>query len=139
MEGGGRGNSGAFDAVIMASPAWAAGVLLSGVDATLGEDLARDSLLVFDHREPDLRRGEAGRVAGWLRLSGSGKRRPRDAGLHLCASQVSGADAAGKVVLRAFLGGMKNEALLAESDEVLVGTVRRELAGDSGREMLDWR
>jgi len=30
-------------------------------------------------------------------------------------------------VLRAFLGGMKNEALLAEQDEVLVATVRREL------------
>ena len=33
----------------------------------------------------------------------------------------------GKAVLRAFLGGMKNEALLAESDEALVNTVRREL------------
>ena len=33
----------------------------------------------------------------------------------------------GKAVLRAFLGGMKNEALLAEPDEVLVATVRREL------------
>jgi len=34
---------------------------------------------------------------------------------------------AGKAVLRAFLGGMKNEALLAESDAVLVEAVRREL------------
>ena len=33
----------------------------------------------------------------------------------------------GKAVLRAFLGGVKNEALLAEPDEVLVATVRREL------------
>jgi oxygen-dependent protoporphyrinogen oxidase len=33
----------------------------------------------------------------------------------------------GKAVLRAFLGGMKNEALLAEPDDVLVATVRREL------------
>jgi protoporphyrinogen/coproporphyrinogen III oxidase len=30
-------------------------------------------------------------------------------------------------VLRAFLGGMKDEALLAETDETLVATVRREL------------
>jgi oxygen-dependent protoporphyrinogen oxidase len=30
-------------------------------------------------------------------------------------------------VLRAFLGGMKNEGLLAEHDDVLVATVRREL------------
>ena len=34
----------------------------------------------------------------------------------------------GKAVLRAFLGGMKNEALLAESDEALVATVRREMS-----------
>ena len=34
----------------------------------------------------------------------------------------------GKAVLRAFLGGMKGEALLAESDEALVATVRREMS-----------
>jgi oxygen-dependent protoporphyrinogen oxidase len=34
---------------------------------------------------------------------------------------------AGKAVLRAFLGGMKNETLLMETDEALVATVRREL------------
>jgi len=33
----------------------------------------------------------------------------------------------GKAVFRAFLGGMKHEALLDESDEVLVATVRREM------------
>jgi oxygen-dependent protoporphyrinogen oxidase len=34
----------------------------------------------------------------------------------------------GKAVLRAFLGGMKNEALLAGTDDALVATVRRELS-----------
>ena len=34
----------------------------------------------------------------------------------------------GKAVFRAFLGGMKREALLAESDEALVATVRREMS-----------
>ena len=34
----------------------------------------------------------------------------------------------GKAVLRAFLGGAKNEALLDQSDDVLVATVRRELS-----------
>jgi oxygen-dependent protoporphyrinogen oxidase len=34
----------------------------------------------------------------------------------------------GKAVLRAFLGGMKNEALLAGTDAALVATVRRELS-----------
>jgi len=35
---------------------------------------------------------------------------------------------AGKAVLRVFLGGMRGEALLAESDEALVATARRELS-----------
>ena len=34
----------------------------------------------------------------------------------------------GKALLRAFLGGARNEALLDESDDVLVATVRRELS-----------
>jgi len=34
----------------------------------------------------------------------------------------------GKAVLRAFLGGARNEALLDESDAVLAATVRRELS-----------
>ncbi len=34
----------------------------------------------------------------------------------------------GKAVFRAFLGGMKREELLAESDEALVATVRREMS-----------
>jgi oxygen-dependent protoporphyrinogen oxidase len=34
----------------------------------------------------------------------------------------------GKAVLRAFLGGMKNEDLITASDEALVATVRRELS-----------
>ena len=46
----------------------------------------------------------------------------------LCIASFSGRTPTGKAVLRAFLGGMKNEALLAESDEALVATVRRELS-----------
>ena len=34
----------------------------------------------------------------------------------------------GKAVLRAFLGGAKNEAMLTESDTALVASVRRELS-----------
>ena len=43
----------------------------------------------------------------------------------------------GKVVLRAFLGGMKNDALLAEPDEVLVARVRRELTEILGERTID--
>ena len=42
----------------------------------------------------------------------------------------------GKAVFRAFLGGMKNEALLAASDEELVATVRRELNEILGRRVI---
>lgn len=42
-------------------------------------------------------------------------------------------------MLRAFLGGTKNEALLAESDEALVATVRRELAEILGENLIGLR
>ena len=42
----------------------------------------------------------------------------------------------GKAVLRAFLGGMKNEALMAESDEALVAAVRRELTQILGEQIM---
>ena len=41
-----------------------------------------------------------------------------------------------KAVLRAFLGGMKGEALLTESDEALVATVRREMAAILGTKIF---
>jgi len=40
------------------------------------------------------------------------------------------------VVLRAFLGGMKNEALMATPDDALVATVRRELSQILGNNVL---
>ena len=42
----------------------------------------------------------------------------------------------GKAVLRAFLGGMKNEALMAENDAVLVAAVRRELTQILGEDVI---
>jgi protoporphyrinogen/coproporphyrinogen III oxidase len=42
----------------------------------------------------------------------------------------------GKAVFRAFLGGVNGEALLGESDEVLVATVRRELSEILGAKTL---
>ena len=45
----------------------------------------------------------------------------------------------GKAVLRAFLGGMRNEALMAGTDEVLIATVRRELSEILGDPRLSGR
>jgi oxygen-dependent protoporphyrinogen oxidase len=126
VEAGGHAEN--FDAVIMASPAWAAAVLLGNMDAALGDELAAipysSSItvnLIYD--EAKLGRLPAG--FGFL-VPASEKR-----AMLACTfvhRKFLGRTPPGKAVLRAFLGGMKNEALLAESDEALVGTVRRELA-----------
>jgi oxygen-dependent protoporphyrinogen oxidase len=42
----------------------------------------------------------------------------------------------GKAVLRAFLGGAKNESLLDQTDDVLIATVRRELSEILGARIL---
>ena len=104
-----------FDAVIMASPAWAAGALLAHGGRRAGRGAERHSLLLVDHRQPGLRRG-----ASWPLPEGFGflvpaSRGPRDAGLHLCPSQVSGAHAAGQGGL-ARLSGRHEERSAADRD-----------------------
>jgi oxygen-dependent protoporphyrinogen oxidase len=47
-----------------------------------------------------------------------------------------GRTAPGMAVLRAFLGGMRNEALMAEPDNVLIATVRRELSEILGARVI---
>ena len=116
-----------FDSVIVCSPAWAAGVLLSPVDSALGEDLSAipysSSItinLVYD--EADL--GPLPDGFGFLVPVSEGRSMLACTFVH---RKFLGRTPPGKAVLRAFLGGMKNEALLAEPDDVLVTTVRREL------------
>jgi oxygen-dependent protoporphyrinogen oxidase len=116
-----------YDAVIMASPAWAAGALLGPVDRALGEDLCgipySSSItvnLVYDEavlgRLPD--------GFGFLVPVVEGRTMLACTFVH---RKFLGRTPPGKAVLRAFLGGMRNEALLAETDAVLAATVRREL------------
>jgi oxygen-dependent protoporphyrinogen oxidase len=116
-----------YDSVIVCSPAWAAGVLLSPVDAALGEDLSAipysSSItinLVYD--EADL--GPLPDGFGFLVPASEGRAMLACTFVH---RKFLGRTPPGKAVLRAFLGGMKNEALLAEPDEFLVTNVRREL------------
>jgi oxygen-dependent protoporphyrinogen oxidase len=47
-----------------------------------------------------------------------------------------GRTAPGKAVLRAFLGGVRNDALMAEPDNVLIATVRRELSEIFGARII---
>jgi oxygen-dependent protoporphyrinogen oxidase len=116
-----------YDAVVMASPAWAAATLLRPVDEALARELEgipySSSItvnLVYDERK-------LGRLP-----DGFGFLVPAVEGHAMLAAtfvhrKFLGRAPEGKAVIRAFLGGMKNEALLAERDEVLIATVRREL------------
>jgi oxygen-dependent protoporphyrinogen oxidase len=122
------GETAAYDAVILASPAWAAGVLLARVDALLGEELTgipySSSItvnLIFD--ESNL--GALPEGFGFLVPASSGRAMLACTFAH---RKFLGRSAPGKAVLRAFLGGMRNEALMGEPDNVLIATVRRELS-----------
>lgn len=125
-----------YDSVILASPAWAAGVLLSSTDSLLAEDLGgipySSSItvnLVYDE-------GQVGRLPegfGFLVPASEGRSMLACTFVH---RKFLGRTPPGKVVLRAFLGGMRNEALLAETDETLVATVRRELTAILGNRVI---
>ena len=117
-----------FDAVIMASPAWAASSLLSTVDAQLGQDLQAipysSSItlnLVFDEEKL----GPLPEGFGFLVPASSGRAMLACTFAH---RKFVGRTAPGKAVLRAFLGGINQERLMEEPDNVLIATVRRELS-----------
>jgi oxygen-dependent protoporphyrinogen oxidase len=125
-----------YDSVIVASPAWAAGVLLAPVDAVLSEQLGgipySSSItvnLVYD--EDAL--GKLPEGFGFL-VPASERR-----SLLACTfshRKFLGRTAPGKAVIRAFLGGMRNEALLAENDNALVAIVRHELIDILGESVI---
>ena len=50
--------------------------------------------------------------------------------------KFAGRTPTGKAVLRAFLGGAKNESLLDQPDDVLIATVRRELSEILGSRII---
>ncbi|MGD0347103.1 MAG: protoporphyrinogen oxidase [Terracidiphilus sp.] len=89
-----------FDALIMAAPAWIAGELLAPVDAALGSELS--GIPYSSSITVNLMYDEA-------KIGALPEGPP------------------GKAIFRAFLGGMKRDDLLAESDEALVAVVRREM------------
>jgi oxygen-dependent protoporphyrinogen oxidase len=116
-----------FDAVIVATPAWAAAEVLRPVDGALSEALEEIPYsssvtmnLVYDGADLDpLPEG-----FGFL-VPASEKR-----ALLACTflhRKFRGRTAAGKSVLRAFLGGAHNATLLAEPDGRLEELVRKEL------------
>ena len=123
---GGRAED--YDAVILASPAWAAGTLLSGVDAALGDELSSipySSSITVNLVYDESKLGPLPDGFGFLVPAVEGRAMLACTFVH---RKFVGRTPPGKAVLRAFLGGAKNESLLDESDAVLVATVRRELS-----------
>jgi len=117
-----------YDAVILATPSWASGKLLAATDAALGDELSgipySSSItvnLVFDEAQL----GPLPDGFGFLVPAVEGRAMLACTFVH---RKFAGRTPTGKAVLRAFLGGANNEALLDQSDEVLIATVRRELS-----------
>jgi oxygen-dependent protoporphyrinogen oxidase len=125
-----------FDAVIVASPAWAAGALLGSVDPALGKELCAipySSSITINLIYDESQLGRLPDGFGFLVPVVEGRAMLACTFVH---RKFLGRAPQGKAVLRAFLGGMKNEALLTEPDEILVATVRRELSEILGNKIL---
>jgi oxygen-dependent protoporphyrinogen oxidase len=122
------GASELFDGVILASPAWAAGTLLGKVDPELGEELGAipySSSVTVNLVYDEARLGPLPDGFGFLVPASEGRAMLACTFVH---RKFLGRTPPRKAVFRAFLGGMRNEALLTEPDDVLVAIVRRELS-----------
>ena len=116
-----------YDALIMASPAWAAGALLSSVDAELAAGLAAipySSSITVNLVYNEARLGPLPEGFGFLVPPSENRAMLACTFVH---RKFLGRTPPGKAVFRAFLGGMRNEELLAEPDAALIAVVRREL------------
>jgi oxygen-dependent protoporphyrinogen oxidase len=117
-----------YEGLIMAAPAWATGELLSPVDTALGSELAEipySSSISLNLVYDEAKIGTLPEGFGFLVPAVEGRAMLACTFVH---RKFLGRTPPGKAVFRAFLGGMNHEALLAESDEVLVSTVRREMS-----------
>jgi oxygen-dependent protoporphyrinogen oxidase len=125
-----------YDAVIVASPAWAASALLSGVDPVLAEELSAipySSSITVNLIYDEAQLGRLPEGFGFLVPAVEGRAMLACTFVH---RKFLGRTPPGKAVLRAFLGGMRNEALLNNSDAALVAAMRRELSEILGERIL---
>ena len=125
-----------YDAVIVASPAWVAGRLLGGVDHVLGDELAAipySSSITVNLMYDESKIGRLPEGFGFLVPASEGRAMLACTFVH---RKFLGRTPTGKAVLRAFLGGVRHEALLAEPDDALVALVRRELAAILGEAVI---
>lgn len=125
-----------FDAIIMATPAWAAGSLLRGVDAQLGDELAAipySSSITINLVYDEAKLGALPEGFGFLVPASERRSMLACTFVH---RKFLGRTPPGKAVFRAFLGGTNNESLLSASDSTLVATVRRELTEILGEKVI---
>jgi protoporphyrinogen/coproporphyrinogen III oxidase len=117
-----------FDSVIVATPAWVAAELLWTVDAQLGEELKKipySSSIAVNLVYDEAKLGPLPKGFGFLVPASAGRAMLACTFAH---RKFVGKISPGKAVLRAFLGGVRNAALLDQPDEVLIATARRELS-----------
>jgi oxygen-dependent protoporphyrinogen oxidase len=125
-----------YDAVILASPAWAAGELLGRIDPQLAGELRGipySSSITVNLIYDEAQLGRLPDGFGFLVPVVEGRSMLACTFVH---RKFLGRTPPGKAVLRAFLGGMKNEALMAAPDAELLATVRRELSEILGKKIL---
>jgi oxygen-dependent protoporphyrinogen oxidase len=125
-----------YDAVILASPAWAAVELLSRIDPQLAEELRGipySSSITVNLIYDEAQLGRLPDGFGFLVPVVEGRSMLACTFVH---RKFLGRTPPGKVVLRAFLGGMKNETLIAASDAELLAKVRSELSEILGKKIL---
>ena len=125
-----------YDAVIVATPAWAAAGLLGTVDTQLSEELngiPYSSSIAVNLVYDEAKLGPLPEGFGFLVPTSTGRSMLACTFAH---RKFLGRTAPGKAVLRAFLGGVRNAALLDQSDEVLIATARRELSEILGARVI---
>ena len=116
-----------YDGLILAVPAWAAAELLLSVDADLTADLAAipySSSITVNLIYDESRLGRLPQGFGFLVPASEGRSMLACTFAH---RKFLGRTPPDKAVFRAFLGGVHRDALLAQSDESLIATVRRDL------------
>ncbi len=125
-----------YDALITAVPPWAAGALLSSVDVELAAELAAipcSSSITVNLVYDQARLGRLPEGFGFLVPPSEGRALLACTFVH---RKFLGRTPPGKAVFRAFMGGTRNEALLAEPDSALIALVRRELREILGEEIF---
>ena len=116
-----------FDAVIVATPAWAAARLLAEAHPALSAELDKiqySSSITMNLVYDEISLGPLPEGFGFLVPAVERRAILACTFVH---RKFCGRTAHGKAVLRVFLGGARKEALLAESDQTLAAIVREEL------------